>query len=210
MATLKVNGSGAIAAQLILPRSGAGTLTARIATLAGPGIGEEITAEFEDGTTYALTVTRAGPLAGAWQLKAVLGKHKMREIVPPLYYEGIPRNTALQDVLNEAGETPGLIDTPGTLSSWTRNRNPAHIALALLLTGTGISWRMNPDGTVRIAEEDWPDGPPVTVIREAAGTGRLHTTGTWAAQPGTILAGVQADTVIHRVGPNRGTEIWSN
>lgn len=207
MATLTINGAGAIEAALILPRAGRGTLTARLATQAGPQTGDTITLTFEDGTTYTATATGGGPERGTWHLKAVLGAAKLHELVPARFYQGIPRNTVLNDVINECGETPGVIDTPGVLLNWTRAKQPAWHLLENLLTDTGITWRFTPAGEIRIAPEDWPDGPDTHVVTSNAAQRILYCAPAWAAQPGQTIAGVQADTVIHRVGPNRGTEV---
>lgn len=212
MVLASVNDLAASEVTLTLPRLGRAVAEVRLN--AGPGaltVDQAVTLAIA-GSSWTMAVTRSGDDRGRLRVLLVAGAGKLHQPVKAKYYEGIPPATVARDLLADVGETPGQIDLPGNLQAWIRRAGPAHEALtALLALYPKRAWRVQPDGSIWIGEETWPDGPAVTVLDERPAAGSYLLSLAPDLQPGMTIPGIgRIGRVVHRIGQQLRTEVWTD
>lgn len=190
MAYLACNDYPVAWGMLDLPLIGRGTLQAYLQAPARetPIMAEtDVTVAFQDGTTHQMHCVQSGPEGAFWRVVLVSGSGGLSKVIDARYYEDAEAETVVRDLLKDCGERPsGDLKLPGTLPRWVRPEGPAHEALrGLMMLYPGHSWRVLPDGTVWVGEEDWPKhGNEVTILDERPDRQQLT-----CAQDMTLLPG---------------------
>ncbi|MDX2122965.1 MAG: hypothetical protein SF070_18135 [Gemmatimonadota bacterium] len=219
MAILTANGVAVAEGTLNVPRTGRPAALLSLATALPPAeVGGAVTLRFETGQEFAMTCTRTGPEKGGQQVRVVGGRGKLETVLGPRFYQGIPAQLAILDILNEAGETPGAVDAPELFTAYVRQAKPAwvelHRALDLL---PGRVWRVRPDGAVFVGRETDATHPETPEVWEAGfGLGRYILPLSPALRVGERLRARylgqvrdlgRLERVIHRIGPRSQTEV---
>lgn len=189
MSYLELSGAPVISGQVALPLRGRLVADVLIAAGAAPERGARVEATFQGGRTYRCTVERSGPQGGFHALRVVGGTGGLSSVIDARYYESFPAANIARDIAEDCGETVGEIDLPGTLPRWTRPAGAAHEALgALMARYPERSWRIQPDGSLWIGVEKWPDHPrPLQVESEDSSQGTFVTQADASLTPGVRL-----------------------
>jgi hypothetical protein len=154
-----VNGAPAIWGELRLPRVGAWD--------GDFGVLAREAGELEDAVEIAIgaltwrgAVVRSGTDGGVLQVRVVGGAGRLGSPVVPKAYQGVPLRIPVEDLLTEIGErlspTSDATTLGTVLPNWSRTAQPAGVALAALLEGLSVAWRVLADGSVWIGPETWP------------------------------------------------------
>lgn len=116
--------------------------------------GDSVLLEFQDGTTHAMTVTKAGAKGSAWGIECVAGKDKMATLLPARHYREVEAETLVIDIARELGEDISELKLEGFHSMYVRMRGQGFAVLDMLLEYMQVEgWRFNPDGGLRIGAE---------------------------------------------------------
>jgi len=217
MSLLTANDIPVARAEIAIPRVGRGAASVILASERGPASGEAVTLLSQDGQTMRYTCVTGQRASGWWHMGLVAGAGKLNKSLPNRYYEGIPAATVARDILNEAGETPGPIDLPGTLTRYVRRAAPAYQQLAALLAGYDRAWRILPDGSIWIGQDSGATAGPVSVS-EAYPSDRRYVLGLdLTLTPGVVVRGIldgqeatlgRVERIRHCVGPRLRTEVY--
>lgn len=209
MALALVNGRPVIDGHICFPRVGAWHADLMIDVgQTEPG---SISIVFQDGTTFNGTVIRQAVFAAFLRLRIVGGAGKLYNTqVAPKHWTmnqagtaAIPLSVPLQYILNQAGEKlsptadQGVLNT--NLVSWTCVPQSCSAALRSLIQGYANSWRVLPDGTVWIGNEQWKavDGTfNYVLLHKHTGLGVMELAeDSPLLRPGTTLGGNQITRV---------------
>ncbi|THF70507.1 hypothetical protein E7T06_07320 [Deinococcus sp. Arct2-2] len=119
---------------------------------------DQVQVALQDGKTYQMTVERIGGKGGFTSAYLVGGTGGLSRDIGPKFYQKIPAQKVLAELLHDCGEVPGTIDLPGILPMWVRAAGPAHEALrALMMRYPERVWRMRPSGEVDVMVPTWPE-----------------------------------------------------
>ncbi len=151
---------GVVSATVCLPRIGAWH-----ADLIGDqlqNVTGRCTLQLAPGISLSGTVFRGGVYRDTWYARVVAGAAGLGQLAAPRFFERAPCRAIFDYLLGQAGEAraAGCDATflATSLRSWTVLRGAVGQALAALaaFAGTGLSWRVQQDGTVWIGREGWP------------------------------------------------------
>lgn len=161
MADVTLNGQPVLELDLHLPMNGAWSAEVQVADDAELAPGDVVTLGLPD-LELAGRVVRAGIFAERLRARLTGGDVDWGAAQEPKHY----KNTTTGQVLADVGVTP---DQPLTdsLAFWTRAPGTTGAAVQAIATHLGVSWRVNPDGTVRIRAEA-PESVDTTGLVELA------------------------------------------
>lgn len=107
---------------------------------------------------YLMTVERVGLRGGFIAVQLVGGTGGLSRDVEAKWYQDIPVETVVRELLDECGERLGTLDLPGTLPKWVRPAGPAHEALrAIMMRFPQRIWWMDHEGKVHAGAPKWED-----------------------------------------------------
>lgn len=148
MTDVTLDSAPVIGFSLSLPMSGAWTADVQVAADAAPSAGARASLELPGAPAWVGLVKRAGMSVERAQVRLVGGTVDWQEAVQAKNY----KNVSLQTVVADLGiETDQAITTQ--VPFWTRSSGTIGQALQQVAEFLGVNWRINPDGTVRIREE---------------------------------------------------------
>lgn len=217
MAYLDIAGVPVISGQVAMPLRGRLVANVLLDTQKPLERGSRVDAQFERGTLYRCTVERSGPQGGYQAVRVVGGTGGLSTVIEARAYRQFSPAQIARDILEDCGEVAGEIDLPGTLPHWIRPAGAAFEALgALMARYPERTWRMMPDGSVRIGVEDWEDHPTELAIESEDSTQGTYLV---AADP-TLTPGVRLTMtrgeetlpkritrVVHHIGPHLRAEV---
>lgn len=182
---VELNGVSVLRLSLYMPVSGAWTAEAQVASSSPVDPGAEASITIGESAPLVGRVVRAGVEAERLYVRVAGGTVDWQSPVEVKHY----RETTVGQVTRDLGlELDAQDDTE--LDFWTRGRGTVGGAVTSLARHLGFSWRVNPDGTVRMRAET-PGAP--TVDARAVETSRHPGRGLVEVAPenGAIVPGVQ-------------------
>lgn len=207
---LIVDGEASIEATIELPRSGAWTIDAGLASdveLTG-----KVQVNIDDKYTMLGTVVRTGQWQNIEHVRIVGGAGGLSNIAKPQHYTAATVGVVLGDLLRQAGETLSPTSDAATLAarvkSWTTNAIPTGTLIARLLetAAPATTWRVLLDGTVWVGSETWPDcGLIEDTDYSVLSRDTVNLTATLGVEtprllPGTTIGGNKVARVQHLLG----------
>lgn len=147
MADVTLNSAPVLELDLHLPVNGAWSAELQVGSDEELAAGDVVTLALPD---LELTgrVVRAGAFAERLRVRLTGGEPDWGAAVEVKHY----RNTTADQVLADVGVTPDQ-PTGAQLAYWTRAPGTVGSTVAAIAAHLGHSWRVNPDGTVRIRAE---------------------------------------------------------
>jgi hypothetical protein len=215
MSYLTANGLPVFRAIIALPEVGRWSYEVDVDADDADDLTGTVTLAAEDGS-LTLVGTAYVPPGGAVQagtsddgrtrVKVVAGAGGLFATVDAKAYEGVPLRLVLDDLLLGAGET--LSDTADAdilnhyLDRWTRCAGDVRGALRMLRTAAGAGYRFEPDGTLWIGVDTYPEVEVEHIVTaEDTGTGKMTISpDTLALLPGTTFLDRRVSYVLHEVG----------
>ncbi len=214
MSYLTANGLPVFRATIALPQLGRWSAEVDVDADDADDLTGTVTLEAEDGsltlvgTAYVPPggVVQAGTSDdGRTRVKLVAGAAGLFAAVDAKAYEGVPLRLVLDDLLAAAGET--LSDTADTdtlnhyLPRWTRCAGDVRGALRMLRTAAGADYRFEPDGTVWIGVDTYPDVEVDHIVTaEDKGAGKMTISpDDLSLLPGTTFLDRRVSYVLHEV-----------
>jgi hypothetical protein len=219
MAFLTINDEHDVAfGEITVPETGRAVARLKLAT---PGlvleVGVAITARFQNGLEYRMTVARSNADGGFSSLVAVGGADRAHIAPKAKFYEGIALRSIASDAIREAGETVGSIALEGIAQRWTRREQSLVETLEQLCAGRGVTWWVDRAGAVNIDRLEWPtdSSTELTVVGDLAAYGALICEINPEIEPRRVYtinrAGrryqAQVLRVVHRIGSKLRTEV---
>lgn len=161
MAEITLNGQPVLELDLHLPLNGAWSAEIQVATDTEVNQGDTIVLGLPD---LELTgrVVRAGIFAERLRVRITGGSVDWGAAQPVKHYKQTTADQVVEDVAVEL-EAPLGVDLP----FWTRNPGTTGSTVQAIASYLGHNWRVNPDGTVRIAAEA-PSAVDTTAMVEIA------------------------------------------
>lgn len=217
MPYLEIAGVPVISGQVAMPLRGRLVGNVLLDTQKPLERGSRVDARFDGGPVYRCTVERSGPQGGYLAVRVVGGTGGLSTVIEARAYRQFSPAQIARDILEDCGEVAGEIDLPGTLPHWIRPAGAAFEALgALMARYPERTWRVTPDGSVRIGVEDWEDHPNELAIESEDSTQGTYLV---AADP-TVAPGVRLPMtrgeetlakrltrVVHHIGPHLRAEV---
>ncbi len=175
-APFNINGLRIISGELVLPLSGLWSFTGQVdlggdPVLTMPPLGEP--AILSLGREDAPPAIYLGAVRDAadWQqrggIRVVAGAGGLSVPLPPQGYSSHPTSVSMLEILNDvcaltfeqlSQETQDFAGGQ-SYSRWDRVGDGVAV-LDALAEDNGVDWRCNPDGTIRLAPEEWPESTP--------------------------------------------------
>lgn len=189
-----LNGKPVLAAAAMLPVSGVWTADVEVDAETTAGLTGRSTLVL-GALTLVGTPLRLGSFAGRTTVRLVGGAGGLGRTLEPKAYRNATLHLVVEELLTAAGEVLDPASDAAALSvlvpHWSRRRAVAGVALGLLADAAGVSWRVLPGGTVRLANKTWPvatlaDG---VLLSEAPELGRA----TFGVERPSLLPGVTLD-----------------
>lgn len=182
MADVLLNNEPVLKASVYLPLNGAWSAELQVASDTALAVGDTVTLTLP-GLDLTARVVRAGQFAERLRVRLTGGSTDWSEAQVVKHY----RETDADQVLEDVGVTTetSLVDE---LDFWTRSPGTTGSTVEAIARHLGFNWRVNPDGTVRIAAE-----APSTVSTDAVEISRDPARGlvTVAPEAAVILPGTQ-------------------
>ena len=169
MSDLTCNGIPVLHGDVFMPRVGPWSAQIVLDTAAIPT--NPIVIESTAGLRLVGTIERGDSTEGRVDLLVRGGMGNLRKVLPPVGYRpegGIRVGTILTDLARDSGEAFGasaeIAET--YLDAWIRERGTVAGAVRALAVQLGCSWRLDPNGRVKIIRETWPvvDPPGVQLV----------------------------------------------
>lgn len=187
MASITLNGAPVLELSLSLPMSGAWSADVQVASGDAPALGAAAFLSLP-GQSFEGVVKRSGSFGERVQVRVIGGLVDWQEPLTEKNYQKTDVTTVLEDMGVTTDEP-----VPGALAFWSRPSGTIGEALQQVADHLGLSWRVNPNGSVRLRAE-----APQTVNPGAVELERDEARGvvTLAVDRATVLPGtiVGADT----------------
>lgn len=172
-----------------------------------------------DGTvSYVGTVFRSGASRGSTSARIFGGSGGFgpeAADLPAKSYGAVPFRTVIGEILTDAGEALSSDSTDSRLANyvphWSRLEGPVAQQLGLVVDHLGLTYRVNPDGTVFIGVDTYPT---VSVVHEVIDANFIRGTLNIAPEsfdllPVVTLDNRKIDRVTHQLGEGaRRTEAF--
>jgi hypothetical protein len=152
-----LNGNAVLDLELNASVWGRPTATAELEADVTLADGDDAELEFEDGTTYTMTVARVQPGVGWLRAALVGGQGALERVLEPRFYEGVTARTVIADIVSDAGEVAGDLDAPALLTRWARSQDTAIAALERVVQVANRAWRVQRDGRIWVGTHTWPE-----------------------------------------------------
>jgi hypothetical protein len=175
-------------------------------------------AELEVGGAVSLrgTVFRAGNTVDGTMVRVVGGYGGFQKVAKPAHYSQTPIETPLRALLVTAGERLHSAAHRTVLSrvlpSWTTMARGVGLCVGMLVgTHPGAVWRVLPDGSVWVGEEEWIDSElEYDVLAEDPGNARISVFAERPSVfPGETVGGRRVSLVQHQFNADAlRTELW--
>lgn len=207
MSFASVSGAAVISGAVTLPLVGAWVADVRLDSR--EAIEGAVELRLGDALELHGTVVSGGVHAGAAYARIVGGKGKFAASLPARYYRDVPARIPISDALTEAGEALSSSSDAGLLDAWlplwTRTAGRASDALgALVEAAGGGAFRVLPDGSVWVGQDDWKPAPrfDFVVIDEHPSERRVEiATEEPKLLPGVTFLDRRVSTVRHLLSP---------
>ncbi len=208
-----IGGNDVWSATVVMPQSGVWTADVQLANMPAASVVSPATL-----TLDALELTGTVERQGAWQdvisLRLVGGGGGFGKVLAPRSYRMAPASLIVADILGDAGEALSGTAMPlgMVLPAWTRLRQGAGAALAMIAAEIGYNWRVLPNGTVWLGTETWPELVPAdhTLLQEVPDERRsLYACASLEIVPGVTVEGRRVSYLEHRVDAEKArTSFW--
>lgn len=159
------------------------------------------------GPSLALSgyVALVGTFQGDYRCRIYGGTGGLPKELPAKAFRSMPAKLLLEDVLGGVGERlsssiePDLLNRE--LTAWVRPAGPAAAALADLCGILGVSWRVQPEGTVWLGLDTWRASPATGELLDADPVGlTIHAAlDAMNLLPGTTWQGAKVERVTHHI-----------
>lgn len=205
MSYVRIGNLGAVRGEITLPRVGAWWADLDFAGDAELPEGK-VTLELGGALELVGTVHSAAHYVGLTRVRVVAGADGLRKVARPQHFVRPVVRTILSHLAAGAGEalspTIGGETLNQSLPAWTVQGVSTGAQIETLVAAAlGTSWRFNPDGTLWVGAETWPDSE-VSGWREMgrdSREGRIDLgLDSPTLLPGTLLDGEKLDSIEHR------------
>ncbi len=217
MAYVQLAGIPVISGQIAMPLRGRLVANVLLDTQKSLKRGDPVEVQFENGPTYRCTVERSGPQGGYQAVRVVGGSGGLSTVIEAKAYREFSPAQIARDILEECGEAAGEIELPGTLPHWIRPEGAAFEALGSLMARyPERTWRVMPDGAVRIDVEQWEEhATPLPIESEDSTQGTFVVAADPTLTPGvrlTMTRGAEqvpkrVTRVVHQIGARLRAEV---
>lgn len=170
MALLSINEANVIQAEIRLPLTGRGS--AKIVLDDGNPVSERFTLRFESGTEFSMTAVAQHP-TDRTSIHAVLGTRGLEKTIAQRFYEGIPIETVIRDILRDCGEEVSSINATGFFNQYQRIKSTATQALKNVLNEVKLEYGYGFDGRVWVGKHQWKTHPDVLEATSNTGASRM-------------------------------------
>lgn len=199
MASITLNADPVLDLDLHLPLNGAWSAEVQVATDTEVEAGDTVELSLP-GLDLVAFVVRAGIFAGRLRLRLTGGEQDWSEAQDVKHYKQTTADQVLEDVDVTTEAALGV-----ALPFWTRAEGTTGSTVQAVAQYLGFNWRVNPDGTVRIAAET----PAAVDTKGLLETSRDPARGLVEAAPenATVLPGTQVgDDSVGDVLYNQGAD----
>jgi hypothetical protein len=182
MAGFRANGFDGLEVHLKLPLTGRGT--AKVLLTEDIEAGAAMTLEFDTGDVFKTTVTQSSTGRNK-EVHAVLGTRGLEKTIDQRFYEGIPIETVIRDILRDSGEEVSSVNATGFFNQYQRIKSTAAQALKNVLNEAKLEYGYGFDGRVWVGLHQWQTYPETLEATSNAGASRMWCVDLNAAlQPG--------------------------
>lgn len=170
MALLSINDADVIQAEIRLPLFGRGS--AKIVLDDSNPVPERFALRFEGGTEFSMSVA-AQHQTDMTSIRAVLGARGLEKTIDQRFYEGIPIETVIRDILRDSGEAISSVKTTGFFNQYQRVKSTAAQALKNVLNEAKLEYGYGFDGRVWVGLHQWQTHPETLEATSNAGASRM-------------------------------------
>ena len=157
MADIRLNNAPVLDLDLHMPMNGAWSAEVQVASDTEVAAGDTVALALP-GLALTARVIRAGISSERLRVRLTGGSVDWSAAQPVKHYKATTADQVVEDVAVEL-EAPLGVDLP----FWTRNPGTTGSTVQAIATFVGFNWRVNPDGTVRIAAES-PSAVDTTAV----------------------------------------------
>lgn len=190
-----------IDARIIMPR--VGNWHADLSIDAENPVEGKQTITIADSIQLQGTVLRAGSSGGRVTLRLVGGSNGLGSPLKSKFYRGVTARIVLADIAREVGENLSPRIDPALLSrmlpKWVRMAGAASEALLVASEALNVTWRIEPDGSLWLGQETWPDLEVEHDVISSSPSDGAHEVSmtTPSLVPGVLFRGEKVSAVEH-------------